>query len=117
MRHRKNKATLDRTSYQRRVLVRNLANSLVHYEKIVTTSAKAKVTRSFVERLITLGKKPTLHHRRQLIQALSNDTNAKKILEKLSPRYQTRAGGYTRLIKMGTRSGDQAEQVMIEFIT
>lgn len=116
MRHRKSKITLDRASHQRRVLLRNLANSLVQHERIVTTAAKAKATRSMVERLITLGKKPTLHRRRQLISAFADAASAKKVLEKLSPRYQTRPGGYTRLVKMSPRSGDRAEQVIIEFI-
>jgi large subunit ribosomal protein L17 len=116
MRHRKNKATLDRTSYQRAVLLRNLANSLVHHEKIVTTPAKARITRSLVERLITLAKKPTLHSRRQMISALNDPTTAEKILTKLGPRYLTRPGGYTRMTKVSSRQGDQAEQVMIEFV-
>lgn len=116
MRHRKQKRTLDRASHQRRVLVRNLANALVRRERIITTRAKAQATRSFVEKLITIGKQPTLHHRRQLIQSLADAASAQKIVATLGPRYQTKPGGYTRLIKLSPRIGDRAERVVVEFI-
>lgn len=116
MRHRKAKVTLDRNASQRQRLIRNLALSLVTHERITTTAARAKVTCSYVERLITLGKKNDLHHRRQILRYLPSGPAAQKILTELSPRYATRAGGYTRQRKLNRRTGDGAQQVMIELL-
>lgn len=116
MRHRKAKITLDRTSAQRRPLLRNLAIALIVQEKITTTPARAKAARSIVERLITVGKQNGLHQRRQILRRLNNPIAAKKILEKLGPRFSTRAGGYTRMVKLTPRAGDNAEQVVIELL-
>jgi len=116
MRHRNKGKILDRKVGPRQAMVKNLVQSLVLYEKIKTTGARAKVLRSQVERCITLGKKPTLANRRLLLQRLPTENAVKKILEVLSPRYLERKGGYTRIIKLGTRSGDRAEMVQIEFI-
>lgn len=116
MRHRKTKFTLDRNSAQRQRLVRNLALSLVTHEKMVTTAARAKVARSFVERLVTMGKKDDLAHRRQLLRYLPHPVAVKKIMSELSPRYKERKGGYTRLTKLARRQGDGAEQVMVSFV-
>lgn len=117
MRHRKTKITLDRNSSQRRRLLRGLAIALITREKITTTTAKAKATRSMVEHLITVGKTNDLHHRRLLLRDLANAPAAKKVLDTLSPRYQTRRGGYTRMMKLTPRLGDAAERVVIEFVT
>lgn len=117
MRHRKAKFTLDRNSAQRQRLMRNLAIALITKEKVTTTAAKARVTRSFVERLITVGKKNGLHQRRLIIRDLNSAPAADKILKVLAPRYQTRQGGYTRLTKMTPRSGDGADQMIIEFVS
>ncbi len=117
MRHRSAKITLDRNAAQRIPLLRNLAISLIMHEKITTSDAKAKATRSFVERLITAGKPNTLHARRLLLSHLNNQLAVEKLLTTLSPRYKSRAGGYLRAIKIGMRQGDGSNQVMLEFIT
>lgn len=116
MRHRKNKKILDRGRDQRRALLKNLIVSLVKEEKIKTTLAKAKFLRPKVEKVITLGKKNILSSRRRLISLLQNEKLAKKVLEELSPRYLERKGGYTRIIKLGSRKSDGAEMAMIEFV-
>ena len=116
MRHRSKKITLDRNSAQRVPLLRNLAISLITHERITTSDAKAKATRSFVEKLLTMGKPNTLHSRRQLLSHLNDAKAVEKILTTLSPRYKGRPGGYTRAMKIGMRSGDGSKQVLIEFI-
>lgn len=116
MRHRKTKKTLDRKAAPRRALLKNLAVQLILYEKIKTTEAKAKVLRSYVERLITKGKKNVLSTRRDLAKYLPMENAIKKVLEELSPRYQERPGGYTRIVKVGIRQGDAARMARIEFI-
>lgn len=117
MRHRKSKVTLDRNSAQRKRLFRNLARSLVLHERIVTTSARGKVARSLVERLVTLGKAGDLHHRRQMLRYLPDAPAVKKIIDVLSPRYKEVKGGYLRTSKLAVRVGDGAEQVVVEFVT
>ncbi len=116
MRHLKKKKTLDRTAPARRSLLANLAESLIVYEKIVTTQAKAKALRSFVEELITKSKINTLTTRRSLMTVLYTKNCIDKLLQDIGPRYATRPGGYTRIIKIGTRVGDGAEEVMIELV-
>ena len=93
-----------------------MATSLVLYEKIETTEAKAKVLRPYVEKMITLGKKNTLHARRQLLAKLYLESAVKKMLDELSPRYKERKGGYLRIVKLGFRQGDAAKMVKIEFV-
>lgn len=117
MRHRSAKITLDRNSAQRVPLLRNLAISLITHEKITTSDAKAKATRSFVERLITLGKPGTLHARRQLQMHLNNAKVADKLIKTLSPRFKDRQGGYLRATKIGMRSGDGSNRVMLEILS
>ncbi len=116
MRHRSTKKTLDRNATARKSLLRILASQLVLYEKIKTTEAKAKALRPFIERLITHGKTNTLASRRYLMKYLSVENAVKKILEDISPRYATRPGGYTRIIKMGQRQGDAARVARIELV-
>lgn len=116
MRHRSKKITLDRNAAQRVPLLRNLAISLIMHEKITTSDAKAKATRSFVEKLVTAGKPNTLHARRLILSQLNNATAVEKVLAKLSPRFKERRGGYLRATKIGMRSGDGSNQVMLEFI-
>ncbi len=116
MRHRKTKVTLDRNSAQRQRLVRNLATDLLLKERIVTTEARAKIIRSMAERIITIGKKNTLHHRRMIMQRLPRPEVATKVLETLGPRYQARAGGYTRRLLIARRKGDGAQQVIVELV-
>ncbi|MBU1180221.1 50S ribosomal protein L17 [Patescibacteria group bacterium] len=108
--------TLGRKKAPREALLRSLATSLVLYEKIETTEAKAKVLRPYVEKMITLGKKNTLHARRQLLAKLYLESAVKKMLDELSPRYKERKGGYLRIVKLGFRQGDAAKMVKIEFV-
>ncbi len=116
MRHLVKKATLDRKTAARRSLMANLAESLIIYEKIKTTKAKAKALRSLVERLITKAKTNDLATRRQLMRVLYTNNAIKKMLEVIGPRYATRQGGYTRITLHGTRKGDAGEEAMIEFV-
>jgi len=116
MRHRKVTKTLDRKAGARQALIKNLAASLILHEKIKTTDAKARVVRSYVERLITLAKEPTLAHRRLLLKRLPTHGPVRKLLEVLGPRYLKRSGGYTRLIKLGRRQGDGAAVTVVEFV-
>ena len=97
-------------------MLKNLAVSLILYEKIKTTSAKAKAVRSLVEKLITRGKKNDLSARRYLIKYLPVENAVKKVMEVLSPKYKERQGGYTRIVKLGPRKGDGAQMVIIEFV-
>lgn len=116
MRHRRTGKTLDRKSAPRRALMRTLATQVVLYEHVNTTLAKAKAVRPMVEKLITRGRTKTLANRRELMKVLTTETAVNKILEELGPRYATRPGGYTRIIKLGTRQGDGAEVAQIQLV-
>lgn len=116
MKHRRVGKTLDRRSNARRALLRGLATSVILYEHCNTTLAKAKAVRPFVERLITKGKVKSLNSRRQLNAILVSENATNKILEELGPRYATRPGGYTRIVKLGTREGDGAEIAQIQLV-
>lgn len=117
MRHRKKKVVLDRGASQRRALLRNLATSLILYEHITTTDARARAVRPIVERLVTVGKAKSLPARRQLQAYLTTPGAARKVIEVLSPRYQQRAGGYLRSTALGRLRGDGARLVRIEFVS
>lgn len=117
MRHRKKKATLDRKAGPRKALIKTLATQLVLYEKVRTTEAKARALRSYVERLITRGKQPTLASRRYLMKYVTVQNAVKKICEELGPRYAARNGGYTRIVKLPPRQGDGARVARIEFVS
>jgi len=97
-------------------MLRNLASSILIYEKVKTTEAKAKVVRSLVERAITVAKKGDLTARRTLIASLPQKMAIKKSLEVLSARYKDRSGGYCRIIRLGARQGDGAKMVQIELV-
>ena len=116
MRHRRTGATLDRKAGPRRALLRNLATSVLLYEHINTTLAKAKAVRPMVEKIITRGRVKSLANRRELMKVLMTQTAVEKVLEELGPRYATRPGGYTRIIKLGTRKGDGAEMAQIQLV-
>ncbi len=116
MRHRKVGRTLGRKKAPREAMLRNLAASIIIHEKVKTTEAKAKEVRTIVERAITRGKKPTLAARRLLLKQFYTEHPVNKILEVLGPRYATRPGGYTRIVKVGPRKGDGAEIVQIELV-
>jgi len=116
MRHRSKTKILDRKKQPRELMLRNLASSIVIYEKVKTTEAKAKAVKSFVDKLITTSKKGDLTARRQLIEKLPQKMAVKKLMEVLGKRYEERKGGYTRIIKLGTRQGDGAKIVQIELV-
>lgn len=116
MRHQKTGRKLGRTSAQRRSLMMNLATSIILHERIRTTEAKAKEMRSIVDKLITLGKKGDVAARRQAISILRSKDTVHKLFADVAPRYAERNGGYTRIVKLGPRQGDNAEMVLIEFV-
>ena len=116
MRHRLGYKKLNRTSEHRKALIKNMLNSLIKYEQIITTLPKAKLIKPQAEKLITLGKKKNLTNTRVLISKLQDKTNANKILNTLSKRYEKRAGGYTRIVKAGYRYGDNSPMAVIEFV-
>lgn len=115
MRHQKRKKTLDRGRDARRALLSTLAGSLVEHGRIRTTLAKAKVVKPLVEKGITLAKQPTLAHRRQLRQTYSLP-QTQQLMNEIGPRYQTRPGGYLRIIKLPPRRGDGAAMAIIELV-
>jgi len=116
MRHQNKGKILGREKAPREAMLRNLASSILIYEKVKTTAAKAKTVRPLVERMITIAKKGNLTSRRKLIQVLLQKNAVKKSMEVLGERYKTRNGGYTRITKLGTRAGDGAEMVQIELV-
>ena len=116
MRHGLGYRKLNKTSEHRKALFKNMLNSLIKYEQIVTTLPKAKLIKPQAEKLITLGKKKNLTNTRVLISKLQDKTNANKILNTLSKRYEKRAGGYTRIVKAGYRYGDNSPMAVIEFV-
>ena len=116
MRHRKAGRALRRTSEQKLALMRNLATSLIEEGAIETTEAKAKELRPFVEKLVTKAKSGTLHARRLAGRHVQKRETADKLFQEIGPRYATRAGGYTRILKVGHRKGDGAEMARIELV-
>ncbi|MCF8466192.1 MAG: 50S ribosomal protein L17 [Sneathiella sp.] len=116
MRHRKSGRKLNRTSSHRKAMFANMAASLIKHEQIQTTLPKAKELRPIVEKLITLGKRGDLHARRQAFAELSEKSAVDKLFTTLSERYAERAGGYTRVLKAGFRTGDAAPIGVIELI-
>jgi large subunit ribosomal protein L17 len=116
MRHGVAQKKLNRTASHRTAMLANMAASLIKHEQIVTTLPKAKALRPVVEKLITLAKRGDLHARRLVISRLRDETQAKKLFDTLGPRYKTRAGGYTRIIKAGIRASDAAAIAIIEFV-
>ena len=116
MRHRKGIRKLGRTGTHRRAMLRNMATSLFEHERIETTAAKAKALRPYAERLITLGKRGDLHSRRLAARHIQNRDVLKKLFEDLAGRFSERNGGYTRVLKTGTRRGDNAPTALIELV-
>ena len=132
MRHQKAGRKFNRTSAHREAMFRNMAMALFRHERIITTVAKAKEARPFIERLITLARKDTLHARRLVMARLgpvakvdlydkngemTDDTVIQRLFNDLAPRYANRAGGYTRITKIGPRKGDNAPMAVIELVT
>ena len=116
MRHNMVNKKLNRTSEHRKALLKNMLNSLVKYEQIKTTLPKAKFLKPQAEKLITLGKKDSLHTTKLLVSQLQDIQTANKVKKTLSKRYEKRNGGYTRIIKAGFRYGDNAPMAIIEFV-
>src|SRR5437764_486948 len=116
MRHRNAGRKLSRDGSHRAALFSNLANALIEHGRIKTTDAKAKELRRFAERLVTLGKKNTLHARRQAFAILRNEDHVGKLFGEIRERFVDRHGGYTRIMKVGWRHGDAAPMSLIEFV-
>ncbi len=116
MRHNIGYRKLGRTSSHRRALLRSLATSLFRHERIRTTVPKAKELRPFAEKLITLARRDDLHARRLVLRDVQDKEVVKKLFGKLAPRFASRPGGYTRILRLGTRQGDGADLAIIELI-
>ena len=116
MKHNIKNKKLNKTSSHRKAMFMNMSNALIKHEQITTTLSKAKELRRFVEKIITLGKKGDLLSRRKSISILQDDKMSKKVFDILAERYKNRSGGYTRIIKLGNRFGDNAPTAVIEFV-
>lgn len=116
MRHLKSGRKLSRTSSHRWALMRNLITCLLRDEKVQTTDPKAKEVRRWVDRVITLGKRGSLHARRQALGIVRDKAVVRKLFDSLAPRFKDRSGGYTRIIKVGWRRGDAAPISLIELV-
>ena len=116
MKHNIKNKKLNKTSSHRKAMFMNMSNALIKHEQITTTLAKAKELRRFVEKIITLGKKGDLLSRRKAVSILQDQKMSKKVFDVFAERYKARAGGYTRIIKLGNRYGDNAPTAVIEFI-
>ena len=114
MRHLKSGRKLNRSSSHRRALFRNMVTSLLQHEHLQTTDAKAKELRRWVDRMVTLGKRGTLHARRQALAFVRSRAVVAKLFDDIAPRFSTRPGGYTRITKLGSRRGDAAPISLIE---
>lgn len=114
MRHLKSGRKLNRSSSHRHAMWRNMVTSLLQREHLQTTDAKAKELRRFAERIITLGKRNTLHARRQALAFVRSRSVVAKLFDDIAPRFTTRPGGYTRITKLGSRRGDAAPISLVE---
>lgn len=115
MRHRKKGRQLSRTSSHKKAMLRNMATSLIQHERIRTTEAKAKELRPVIEKLISLGGTDDLHSRRRARRMIEDRAALQKLFGEIGPRFRSRPGGYTRILKLGARKGDGAELAIIEF--
>lgn len=116
MRHKKKGSSLNRTSSHRRMLLSNLISSLFSHERIRTTTAKAKQARPLAEKMITFAKRGDLHARRQVLRVIRDKDIVAKLFTTLSERFKQRPGGYTRILKMGNRPGDNAPMALFELM-
>src|SRR6185436_2779859 len=116
MRHRKKTVKLGRTAEHRKALLANQVCSLIEHERIRTTVAKAKAVRPLAEKMVTLGKKNSLHARRTALAVLRQKNSVKKLFEDIAPRSANRNGGYTRIIKLGVRKSDAAKVAFLEWV-
>jgi len=117
MRHRVDTFKVGRSGAHRRSMLANMVSSLFMNGEIRTTVVKAKEARRFAERLITIGKKADLHHRRLAVARLRDKTAVKKLFDEIAPSYAGRDGGYTRIYKLGTRIGDGAEMCILQLVS
>ncbi|MEI6892941.1 MAG: 50S ribosomal protein L17 [Pontiella sp.] len=115
MRHRKKTVKLGRTSAHRNELLSNLVCALIDNKRIKTTAPKAKAARCLADKMVTLGKKGQLAHRRQAISILKNEKSVKELFDVVAPVFTERKGGYTRIIKLGRRISDSSEMVLLEW--
>ncbi len=116
MRHQVKKGYLRRNSAHRRALLRNLVTSFLERERITTTLGKARVVRPLAEKMITLGKRGTLHARRQALAYMTKESAVKKLFDELAPRFSERPGGYTRIVKLDRRMGDGSVMALLELV-
>jgi large subunit ribosomal protein L17 len=116
MRHNKSGRKLGRNSGHRNAMMRNMVTSLIEHGRITTTDSRAKELRKLVDRMITLGKRGDLHARRQVSQVIRTRQVVAKLFDQIGPRFKDRPGGYTRIIKLGSRLGDNAPQSIIELV-
>jgi len=116
MQHNRAGRKLGRTTAHRKSLFRNQLSSLITHERIQTTLPKAKDLRPLIEKMVTLGKRGGLHARRLALKTIPEAMTVKKLFEEIAPRFKERAGGYTRIMKLGRRPGDGAEMAILEFI-
>ncbi len=116
MRHKVSGRKFDRASDERAALLRGLVTDLMRHERMKTTEAKAKEVRPLAEKMITLGKDGTVHARRQALAFMNDKDLVKKLFDEIAPRFAERAGGYTRIIKLGPRNGDGASMAQLELV-
>ncbi len=116
MRHKKANSKLGVRTAHREAMLRNMVTSLLEYESITTTDARAKAVRSLADRMITLGKRGDLHARRQALQVIRSKRVAKILFDEIAPRYTERQGGYVRVLKKGYRAGDCAQMSLVELV-
>lgn len=116
MRHRKAGRKLGRTSEHRKAMLRNMVTSLLEHERIVTTVPKAKEARRVVDKMITLAKRGDLHARRQAHSYIQSKDVVAKLFDEIQAQFTTRQGGYTRIIRTGTRNGDAAPMAILELV-
>ena len=115
MRHHKSTAKLGMKSQHRRSMLANMVCSLIQHQRITTTVAKAKETRRWADRMVTLAKKGTMHHRRQAVAFLRQKPVVQKLFSELAKQHAERRGGYTRIVRLGPRRGDAAEMAILEW--
>lgn len=117
MRHLKRTAKLGRTSEHRNAMLANLVCSLITHRRVTTTLARAKAARSVAEKMVTLGKKGSIHHRRLAVARLHQEDAARILFKEIAPAFKDRNGGYTRIIKMNQRIGDSAQRAILEWVS
>jgi large subunit ribosomal protein L17 len=116
MRHLKRTAKLGRTSEHRNAMLANLVCSLIEHKRVTTSLAKAKAARSVAEKMVTLGKRGTIHDRRLAVARLHQDSAAKTLFTEIAPAFKDRKGGYTRIVKLGQRQGDASQSAILEWV-